>query len=261
MLKPSIGPLLLVGLLLPALALAQEEKPANPQAKEGEKVEKRGVVILQDDDGEDEPRVIILGGEDLDPEDLKELMELGKLGKGGAKLRLKMGEDFDFEMDGHDLQLKKVLKKLKGMEGMLGKKGFDFKRLSEQTQRIMKRGLTDLGKNKAKIEALKAKRERAETILALGLSAEESAVVVPLLDAVLEVRRRNAAAQAKRRGELKASLSKSKVKDPVLSKKLVSEYRKAKAEDDTSLAKARTKLRELLTLRQEVTLVVRGVLD
>jgi len=103
------------------------------------------------------------------------------------------------------------------------------------------------------------KRLRTEAIKSLALSEEESAVLVPLLDGVIETRKLLKAEAEKRR---KTFLEKVRAtSDEAELASLLKEFRAAKAADTATLKKSQTKLVEVLTPTQEAKLVAFNLLD
>ncbi len=107
-------------------------------------------------------------------------------------------------------------------------------------------------------EAL-GRRLRDEAVKALALSEEEQAVVLPLLDSVLETRRLQLEEQERRRQALLEQVRQTTDGDAL--QKLLTEYRASKQADEVQLAQAQTQLREVLTVEQEAKLVGLNVLQ
>lgn len=103
------------------------------------------------------------------------------------------------------------------------------------------------------------KRLRTEAIKSLALSEEESAVLVPLLDGVIETRKLLKAEAEKRRKtfleKVRATSDEAELAD------LLKEFRAAKAADTATLKKSQAKLVEVLTPTQEAKLVAFNLLD
>jgi Spy/CpxP family protein refolding chaperone len=102
-------------------------------------------------------------------------------------------------------------------------------------------------------------RLREEAVKALNLGEEEAAVVLPLLDTVLETRELLMKEGEQRRNDfLKKAREES---DPEALAAALEAFRAAKAEDKAQIAAAQEQLREVLTLEQEARLVALNILD
>ena len=102
-------------------------------------------------------------------------------------------------------------------------------------------------------------RLRDEAVKALALGEEEAAVVLPMLDTVLETRELlMREGQERRDAFLKTAREES---DPQALAAALEAFRKAKADDKAQLAASQEQLREVLTLEQEAKLVALNVLD
>lgn len=257
----------LVSLLVPMSALAQDDKPLPPP-----QVEEKKVVVIEEMDEDGNKTRIVLEGDDADKFDLDDLKNgkldklHKKLGKKFGKMKLKLGEDFDFDFDfsegfdpegfGHELhgKLDKVFKRTMGGEFKLP----NMKDLMDPAKR--KKWIEKITKRAKQREAT---HERDAAIKALGLDGEankdEAAVIVPLLDDVLKAKR--AAAKTKKQGQAKLKKALATNTDPKKAKELVKAYRQTNADRNKTLATSREKLRELLTVKQELKLVLRNVLD
>lgn len=100
---------------------------------------------------------------------------------------------------------------------------------------------------------------RGQAIKDMKLTQEESAVIVPLLDTVLQTGALLRGQQAQRRRKFLSAMLETT--DEAQAKKLLKQFRKEKAEDAKTIAKSRAQLREVLTPAQEAKLVAWGVLD
>lgn len=253
----GISILLLAG-LLPMTAMAQDE--GNPEDEPRVEEKRVGVIILEQSDGEGpvERQVIILEGDDLD---LDVLPHFGDM--QGVRQRFKLSDgDFEFEFDftseggdepsEHMQKLrKKIFQALSGPDGIKGLFANPEKR-GKWIEEIKKQALEGTKRTR---EAW-AKRTREEMLEALDLGVEAAAVVVPLLDALLKTQDRITRADKKRRAGLL-----KKAKDGAEFETLLGAFREATQKDRQTLKDARQKLRDLLTLGQEIELVLRGVLD
>ncbi len=102
MYKPALTSLL--GVILLSLTAAAQDTPQPDGGPDDAPVviERKAVVVIQDDDGDSEPRVIILEGDEIDGLGL-DLGDLPVLPGGVGKLKLKDGEgvvEFDFDLSG-----------------------------------------------------------------------------------------------------------------------------------------------------------------
>lgn len=124
------------------------------------------------------------------------------------------------------------------------------KAMSERRGRGMDRG-------RRRGDNFKQLRERA--LKELKLSDEEKAVLVPMLDGVLETRKLLAAESDKRRKtfleKVRATTGETELA------MLLKEYRAAGSQDKETLKKAQAKLVEALTPEQEALLVALNILD
>lgn len=103
------------------------------------------------------------------------------------------------------------------------------------------------------------KRLRDEAIKSLALSEEESAVLVPLLDGVIETRKLLVQEGEKRRKEFLEKVRNTT--DEAQLAELLGKYRTDKNADQETLKKAQAKLTEVLTPTQEAKLVALNLLD
>ena len=253
--------------LFAATAAAQDAPPAPPAPPVADEdapevdVHRQGVIVLQDD-SDDAPRVIILEGDDLDGGVLLPGMDLdldldehvGPKGttRSAARIRLSDGET-TFEWSSEDGEMPKDLKKrLKGLHlEHKGAMGFGGAKLFDPA----KRGeFLETMRDRAK--KAQAKRQRQATIDALKLDDEAASVIVPLLDKVLETQSRIQRDDARRRAELKTA-----PQDEAALRPKLDSLRSAAKLDAKTLSTVRGELRALLTLEQEIELVLRGVLD
>jgi len=102
-------------------------------------------------------------------------------------------------------------------------------------------------------------RLREQAVDALALGEEEAAVVLPLLDTVLETRTLLLQEREERRQDFLEKVRKET--DPDALQALMTDYREAKAADRQATEDAMEQLRQVLTLEQEAKLVGLGVLD
>lgn len=250
--------------LLSLTAVAQDTPHTHDAPEDGPVVvEKKAVVVMEEQDGDGPPQVIILEGDDLDGFDLD--LDLDMHGDGVhkrvGKFKMRDGNEtmeFDLDLSGDgngdvEKHLKAVRKKLKGLKGMEGMQDLlDPEKRGAFIERMKTRAKA---RRKQSSEA-KAKREREDAIKSLKLEDEVAAVVVPLLDAVLETQRRVAREDTARR----KGLRKGAQDDEALRPKLDA-LRAASKKDAQDLGAARAELRQILTLEQEIELVLRGILD
>lgn len=102
-------------------------------------------------------------------------------------------------------------------------------------------------------------RLREEAVKSLALSEEESAVVLPRLDTVLETRKLVLEEQNRRRDEFLKKVKETT--DGSELAKLLADFRAAKGNDGESLKAAQSQLTEVLTVEQEAKLVALNILD
>ncbi len=103
------------------------------------------------------------------------------------------------------------------------------------------------------------KRLRKQAVDALALGEEAAALVLPLLDTVLETRKLMLEEAKRRRDEFRKKARESS--DPDELTRLLKEFRSAAAEDKKQVAAVGDALRELLTLQQEAQLVGLQILN
>ncbi|HBP17369.1 MAG TPA: hypothetical protein DEA08_06210 [Planctomycetes bacterium] len=128
------------------------------------------------------------------------------------------------------------------------------KQREEMRQRFGRRG-RDRGERREQ----NVKRLREEALKLLKLNEEEAAVLVPMLDSVLETRKLLVTEADKRRKELLEKVRNTTAETELSA--LLSTYRKARDEDKATLAKAQAKLTEVLTPEQEAVLVALNILE
>jgi Spy/CpxP family protein refolding chaperone len=104
-----------------------------------------------------------------------------------------------------------------------------------------------------------SKRLRTQALESLALDEEVAAVVVPLLDTVLETRKLILSEGERRRGEFTKKVKETS--DPEALTKLLADFRSAQKADQEQLAAAQAQLHEILTLDQEAKLVGLNILD
>lgn len=253
---------------LPLTVFAQDGKTDEPTPKK--------IIVLEDEeedgDGNKARRVIVIEGDDKLDEKTKKKLKAGKA--KAAKLKLKLGDgDFDFDFDlglkeGDLKQLGDLNKSLgpilKSVQERLKESGIDLKAMigkNKMLQRVLdpkaRAKWIEGMRNRARLRT--AEGRRADAIKSLALSKEEAAVIVPLLDGVLTKQRALTKAQQSRRAQLKKNATATS--DAAAAKKLTAAFRAAAKQDAKALAEAREKLRELLTPKQEINLVLRDILD
>jgi Spy/CpxP family protein refolding chaperone len=124
-----------------------------------------------------------------------------------------------------------------------------------QRSRWQGRGRRNRGQNRER----NFKQLRDEALKALKLSEEEAAVLVPMLDGVLETKKLLVAEAEKRRKAFLESVRKTTGETELSA--LLKDYRSARAQDRATLKKAQNKLVEALTPEQEALLVAMNVVD
>ena len=102
-------------------------------------------------------------------------------------------------------------------------------------------------------------RLREEATKALNLSSEEQAVVMPLLDAVLDTRELLQREGDQRRDEFMKKVRETTDQQQLAT--LLADLRKARETDTETLKQASSQLREVLTVEQECKLVGLNILD
>lgn len=133
-------------------------------------------------------------------------------------------------------QFKKYQKMMQDQRGRWGRRG---------------RGRRGRGQNTAQL--------KAEAVKVLKMSDEEKAVIVPMLDSVLNTRKLLLDSQRKRRGDFLKQVRETNDEEQL--KTLLAKYRKAREEDKKTLKKAQAQLLEALTPVQEAKLVALNILD
>lgn len=131
------------------------------------------------------------------------------------------------------------------------------KKMEEMRGQRGQRG--DRGGRGGRNSELDFKRLREEAIKSLALSEEESAVLVPLLDGVLETRKLLTEEGEKRRKEFLEKVRNTTDEGELA--ELLTKYRTDRNGDKETLKKAMSKLTEVLTPTQEAKLVALNLLD
>ncbi|MBL4848877.1 MAG: hypothetical protein JKY65_25420 [Planctomycetes bacterium] len=168
-------------------------------------------------------------------------------------------------------EMRKSMRKMReeggGWEGMREKMGDMRKKMSEvltpeQRKKFEKmnegRGRRGMRRGRRNSEQ-DFKRLRDEAVKSLELSEEESAVLVPLLDGVIETRKLLKAEGEKRRKAFLESVRSTS--DEAQLAELLTRYRADRAIDKATLKKSQAKLIEVLTPTQEAKLVAFNLLD
>lgn len=192
-----------------------------------------------------------LGLDDAQTEKVKAVME--EMRENFRKMREERGEGGRGGRRGWEgmrEQMENVRKKID--EILTPEQREKYKKMQEERRNRFRRG----GRRNAEEDF---KRLRTEAIKSLALSEEESAVLVPLLDGVIETRKLLKTEAEKRR---KTFLEKVRAtSDEAELANLLKEFRAAKATDAETLKKSQAKLVEVLTPTQEAKLVAFNLLD
>lgn len=115
------------------------------------------------------------------------------------------------------------------------------------------------GKNAKRGKNRRAVVSKDQVLKQLKLGDEEAAVVGPLIDGLLETEKLLGQAQAERKKAFAVAALASD--DDEALTKLLETYRKEKAEDEKTIAKARESFREVLSPGQEAKAVALGLLN
>lgn len=180
----------------------------------------------------------------LQDEMRQQMQDVRRQMREGTLDRDKMRETFEKARDGMQAKIDEILtpeqrEKFKGMrENMRGRFG-DRRR----------------GPNREEL----GRRLREEAVKALALGEEEQAVVLPLLDTVLETRKLVMQEQARRRDAFLESVRSTT--DAGALTQLLTDYRAAREADKAQVTQAQAQLREVLTVEQEAKLVGLNILD
>lgn len=134
-----------------------------------------------------------------------------------------------------------------------------FTKYTELRQKRMAEGRRRWGGMNGRAREDLTKRLRKQAIDVLALDEEAAALVLPLLDTVLETQKLLVEETKRRRDEFRKKVRESSDPDELTS--LLKEFRSAAEEDKKQVAAAQDKLRELLTLQQEAQLVGLQILD
>jgi hypothetical protein len=144
----------------------------------------------------------------------------------------------------------------KALRQILGKEAYKtFRRATAKGGKGKRGGKGAKGKKAARKKALSSDL----VMRTLKLDEEESAVIKPLLDAVLETQKLLRGEAAKRWAAFKTAALEGD--DEAVLTKLLKTLRRERAEDEATLNKTREKLREVLSIPQEAKLVALRVLD
>lgn len=177
------------------------------------------------------------------------------MGKQAQEMFRKMREEGNFDR-------KKMRETFQGRRKEIQKKIAEILTPEQQTkwkelQKNRRRG--GFGRRGGGRRGDMTKRLKGEAVKALKMTAEEKAVLEPMIDSVLATRKLLLDQEKKRRDKFLQSVRETD--DEAKLKELLLKYRKERDEDKGTLKKAQAQLVEALTPVQEAKLVALNILD
>ena len=266
--------ILLAAFVLPigSLAFAQDDGMGTPDAPEGEKEAKKAKKSEKKAErkrGQNERRA---------------RRGMGRMGLPVDEMKEELGLN-DEQVAAFEAMNADIREQMKGMREKFQDPNFDPSTLRETFQNRRKEMQAKVDEiltpeQREKYESMRRNRQRGgqngrrgggrsreqlgarlkeNALKTLALSEEESAVIVPLLDGVLETQKLLQQEQDRRRQEFLKKVREGAVGDELA--KLLGDYRASRAADRETVVAAQTQLREILTLEQEAAMVGMNILD